>query len=205
MRSKDTKYSLSTDELELLSDPSFFIKKKQVTTKISELFGELESHYDSVCNEHASCLPEAVLKRRGKISRGENYKGLPYVILDFPATFTKEGVFAFRTLMWWGHPFSFTFHVAGIYLQQYASGLCDYLAVADENTAVCINAHQWEHHQEATNYIPVNEFLSVHKNSNDYFKNRGFMKLSKTVSLQNHEQLMLSKITERHYGRYKYC
>lgn len=190
MGSKDTKFSLNPEELQLLSDPSFFIKKKLVTAKIFKVFGELEAHYDEICKAHKFHLPETVLIRRGKISRGENYKGFPYVILDFPATFTKEGVFAYRTLLWWGNPFSFTFHIAGTYLEKYNDKLYDFLQNTNENVSVCINVNQWEHHQETTNYIPVKEFLTSSDNKQDYFKNRGFMKLSKTISLENHTQLI---------------
>jgi len=185
MGSKDTLFSLNREELLLLSDPSFFIKKKQVTQRIIDLFGILESEYDGIRQKYENILPVALLRRRGKISRGENYRGLPYVILDYPATFEKKGVFAFRTLMWWGHPFSFTFHLSGCYFDQYFEKLYADLDKSDPQMFICINENQWEHHQEQGNYMPLQTFLDSNDNTPDYFLTKSFLKLAKTVSLED--------------------
>ena len=58
-------------------------------------------------------LPEAVIQSSPKITRGENYQLLPYVILDYPRCFQKEQVFAIRTMFWWGKGISITLHVSG--------------------------------------------------------------------------------------------
>src|ERR1700743_3182070 len=50
-----------------------------------------------------------------KISRGENYRGLPWVMLDYPRVFGREDVLAIRTMFWWGHGFSVTLHLKGKY------------------------------------------------------------------------------------------
>jgi hypothetical protein len=189
MGSKDTNFSLNHEEVALLSDPSFFIRKKQVTCRIIDLFGELEAEYDLICKGFQKQLPQALLQRRGKISRGENYRGFPYVILDYPALFEKEGVFAYRTLMWWGHPFSFTFHISGKYFNQHGDAIIEALHHFDDTTFICINQAQWEHHHEITNYIPLNEFLSNSGNAGEVFHQKGFLKLSKTIPLEMHEQV----------------
>jgi hypothetical protein len=54
-----------------------------------------------------------------KISKGDQYKGLPWVMLDYPRVFGKEDVFAIRTMFWWGHCFSVTLHLKGKYLRLY--------------------------------------------------------------------------------------
>ena len=64
-------------------------------------------------------LPEEVLIQSPKISRGENYNGLPYVMLDYPRCFGKEDVFAMRTMFWWGNFFSITWHLKGKYSKEY--------------------------------------------------------------------------------------
>jgi hypothetical protein len=49
----------------------------------------------------------------GKISRGENYQLLPYIILDYPSYFSRNNIFAVRTMFWWGNFFSITLHLSG--------------------------------------------------------------------------------------------
>src|SRR5688572_27384845 len=117
MSPKDTKISLSNEDISLIHDTSFFERKRKIFVKISQVFGQLEEAYTNVVSKTPGTLPEEVISQKGKISRGENYRGLPYLILDYPRLFSKEGVFAFRTLFWWGHPFSFTIHISGIYLR----------------------------------------------------------------------------------------
>lgn len=195
MGSKDTKISLNHDHLTLLSDTSFFIQKRQVTERIIEMFGQLESEFALVIEKYAAALPEPVLRRRGKISRGENYRGLPYVILDYPAYFGKEGVFAFRSLLWWGHPLSFTFHLSGCYYDQYIDTFFAALPSFEKDFKICINHDQWEHHQEVTNFIPIHEFISGPGYSMDFFREKRFLKLSKTLPLQNHDALFESGVS----------
>ncbi|HQW24051.1 MAG TPA: hypothetical protein PLI47_12175, partial [Bacteroidia bacterium] len=60
-----------------------------------ELFGQLEVELKKVVS--ASGLQVDNLNvSSGKIFRGENYRGFPYVLLDCPRLFNRESVFAFR-------------------------------------------------------------------------------------------------------------
>ena len=44
-------------------------------------------------------IPETELKN-GRVFKGEYYRDLPFVTLDFPRIFEKENVFAYRTMFW---------------------------------------------------------------------------------------------------------
>lgn len=189
MGAKDTNFSLNSEELSFLSDTSFFSRKKLVTGKITEIFGALEVEYEGVALKYAAAVPDALFNRRGKISRGENYKGLPYIILDYPATFQKKGVFAFRTLMWWGHEFSFTFHLSGNYFDQYFEQLFSSLNEFENGTRICINTAQWEHHQQPDNYIELKTFLQSNENKPEFFTAKRFLKLSKVIPFTEHALL----------------
>ena len=190
MRSKDTKFRLNDSDIAFLSDESIFLKKQQVTEKIMALFGSLESDIQQVLPSYKSNLPATVLTKSGKISRGENYRGLPWMVLDCPATFGKDGVFAYRTLFWWSHPFSCTFHLSGKYLDQHLKNLSENLFSLDKSMMVCINTSQWEHHYEISNYIPLSEFLETITDPEKYFREKGFLKFSKTVNLEQHQNLL---------------
>lgn len=56
---------------------------------------------------------------KGQIAKGENYEGYPYVMLDFPKQFSKQSIFTFRTLFWYGHSLIFSMIVAGEHLEHY--------------------------------------------------------------------------------------
>jgi hypothetical protein len=92
-----------------------------------------------------------------KISKGENYLGLPYVMFDYPALFTKEKVFALRTMFWWGNFFSVTLHLSGLYKGMYAETLMDNLYVMEADVYLCVLDNEWQHHFESDNYLPLRD------------------------------------------------
>jgi hypothetical protein len=51
-----------------------------------------------------------------KISKGENYLGYPWVMMDYPRHFHQQkGHLALRVFFWWGHQFVILFQVSGQY------------------------------------------------------------------------------------------
>ena len=87
--------SLSAVELQLVTDPGWILTKNGIIQKVYDLFGSLSASYVALAKELA--VPEELLLMPPKISRGEQYKGLPYVMLDYPRCFGKEDVLAVRT------------------------------------------------------------------------------------------------------------
>ncbi|MFO0415353.1 MAG: hypothetical protein ACK50E_06835 [Bacteroidota bacterium] len=112
------KITLSALERKLISDPEWILAKNEVIQKVSSLFGELSGQFNS--NPLTLQLPEEVRSIPPKISKGEQYKGLPYLMLDYPRFFETEHVFAIRSFFWWGHFFSSTLHLKGRYSKMYA-------------------------------------------------------------------------------------
>src|SRR4051794_13074066 len=95
--------SLTTYEMKLVIDPQVLLAKNVIIQKVYHLFGELSETYKK---ELANAVPGFGSLIDPKTSRGENYRGLPYVILDFPRQFTKVDVLAVRSFFWWGNFFS---------------------------------------------------------------------------------------------------
>lgn len=96
---------LNKEELQLISDGDFLLRKREVSKKINKLLSECEAQLQPVVHQHLSFYPNEVLAKSGKISRGENYKGLPYLVLDFPRYSNDKKIFIYRTMFWWGHYF----------------------------------------------------------------------------------------------------
>jgi hypothetical protein len=114
---EQAKVSLSPFELKLVSDSQWILTKNGIIQKVYQLFGNLSEVYKT--DERLMLLPEAVKDIGPKISKGENYNGLPYVMLDYPRCFGKEDVFAIRSFFWWGKFFSITLQLKGVYKERY--------------------------------------------------------------------------------------
>ena len=126
-------------------------------------------------------FPEEVHAISPKISRGENYLGLPWLILDYPRYFEKQNIFAIRTMFWWGNFFSTTLQLSGKYKDLYEGAVINsYEEWNEHEFYFCIHEGQWHHHWERENYQPVKKI------SKDQFakeiKKRDFIKLAKKIS-----------------------
>ena len=174
-----TKIHLSKDEQELIENKEWILTKHAVINKVCLLFSEMHEVYKQIAtgNNMTSLFNNIT---NGKISKGENYIQLPYVILDYPALFSKEKVFAIRTLFWWGNFFSVSLHLSGkdFQLNKDFAGLKDFLK--EKDFFICVNENEWQHHFEPSNYLPVKEVDDI------YFRKilkKNFLKISKKIEL----------------------
>lgn len=145
-----TKVTLSAGELAIAADRDIILTKRVVMSCASELFSV---QIPFISSAFAAAISDDALKNAPpKISRGENYKGLPYVIMDYPALFSRDNVFALRTMFWWGNFFSITLHLSGRFMEQYAGAVLKNLSQAGNDVYVCTGEQEWEHHFEESNY-----------------------------------------------------
>lgn len=114
-----SKIQLSADEMQLVSNSAWILTKHRIIEKVYLLFGHLSDQMQVYLAERKQLLPSELFQLPPKISRGEQYEALPYVVLDYPRVFSKEDVFAVRSFFWWGHYFSITLHLKGKFLAQY--------------------------------------------------------------------------------------
>lgn len=148
---------LSERELEIVQDTKWILTKQQIIAKVFNLFNEQVPVIQQEIKESGCWLPAELLAAEPKISRGENYLGMPWVTLDYPAVFGKENIFALRTMFWWGNFISVTMHLSGSYKL-----LLRELTQLDLNKPgpelfICVNSNAWQHHFEPVNYIPVKD------------------------------------------------
>ena len=135
---------LSPEEMRLVTEPGWILTKNSIIRKTVELFAALSEEYRQMLSSPVS----------PKISKGENYQGLPYVMLDYPLLFGREDVLAIRTFFWWGHAFSVTLHLKGEHLQQYLPGLRRrWMQLAEAGFHVGVSDDEWRHDPE--NYRPI--------------------------------------------------
>lgn len=190
--------SLSAFEQQLVNDPAWILTKNRIIEKVYLLFGYLSERYRQTAS--VQNLPAAVTATAPKISKGENYEGLPYVMLDYPRCFGKEDVFAVRTFFWWGHYFSITLQLKGVYLQQYLPALLNNEKILRGNDVwMNVRNEEWQHHFRSNNMLLLNEHTET-------LQDKKVLKLAFLCSLKNWDeaetnltekfQLLVNAVTE---------
>jgi hypothetical protein len=181
------KIRLSPTEMEMVNDAELILTKNAILRKVADLLGVLQVNQQACMVSLAKGFPEKISGSSSKISKGENYKGLPYLILDYPRVFEHENIFAVRTMFWWGNFFSVTLHLSGNYKKAAEEKLISfYQSLPEKGYFVYINEEQWEHHFEGGNYVLLSE-LSQYDFEN-LVRERTFVKLTNKISLQQWDE-----------------
>jgi hypothetical protein len=181
MKRKRSKLILSAVERQVLGNKEFFYAKSAVTSKLMEALGELKASI--VGSEALSSLPfpAGTDVVTGKISKGENYLGLPYLILDFPRLFSPGELVAFRTMIWWGNFFSFTFLRSVRTEDEIKKVMTGLRSLRNRVVWICISDSPWHHHFAADNYRKLDQLRS--EDIEDAIRTAGFLKVAKKYPL----------------------
>jgi hypothetical protein len=142
--------------MDLMCNAGIILAKNKVLHGIRMLFEDLEGsllragYY--IDNEYL----KEVLQASPKISKGEQYLGLPYLVLDYPRAFDSLHIFAIRNLFWWGHEFSSTLHLAGKYKEELQASIeAAYPQLAKRGYYIGVSEDPWQHHFEEDNYAAI--------------------------------------------------
>jgi len=180
--SQQTKIALSAKERELVLNKEWILTKHIIIEKVYQLFGALALSMQEHIAQHAVLLPEEIRESNPKISKGENYRQLPYVMLDYPRHFTKRCTVAIRTLFWWGNFFSINLHLSGTVKEKMEPALNKNFGLLKQNGYwLCIHTDPWQHHFEEDNYVSLENYSAA-----DFaavLHRETFIKIAKRVSL----------------------
>jgi hypothetical protein len=167
--------ALTEYEMKLVIDGELLLSKNKVIQKVCALFGGLNVLYQEIV------ISENLSRENfnaPKISKGENYNGLPYVILDYPRQFGKVDVFAVRTFFWWGNFFSITLQLGGQYKDNYLQKIKNAIETnLLESWYISRSKDPWQHHFESDNY----ELLQPGKEYD--VDNQAYLKMAKKIPL----------------------
>jgi hypothetical protein len=142
------KLRLSPEELKLVSDPGIILTKNAIIEKVFFLFGALADDFRNMTD-----LPGDIATIAPKIAKGENYLGLPYVMLDYPRYFSADDIMAIRCFFWWGNFFSITLHLKGIYSEMCSTAIQrSYEKLSALGYSLAISEDEWHHHFGTDNY-----------------------------------------------------
>lgn len=175
---------LTKEELRMIKDQECLRIKNSITAKVNELLSETWDSLKKIHKDEKLHFPDQNSITSGKISKGENYLGLPYQLLDYPAIFTSKNVFAFRTMFWWGNFFSVTLHLQGTSLKFYRDKIIENINLLDnQNIFIGIGETPWDYHYEPNNYEPLSKDHSI------FMEKCKFIKLSKKIELEKWQEL----------------
>jgi hypothetical protein len=173
---------LSQKELEYLQNTDFLLTKSQITQKLTAALGQVQGNLKKFILDNHLILPQTLDYQVGKISKGEKYRDLPYLVLDFPKLFKPKQIWAFRTMVWWGNFASCTLHLQGEIWQNYQAHFSQNCQILHhQGVYLGINAEPWEYHFEKDNYImwdDLNDFERL-----EIIKNHPFLKISRQLPI----------------------
>ncbi len=192
-----SKILLSAEELNLAENSEWILTKNRIIQKIISLFAQLAGSFQENTFAYKQFLPPELFDLSPKISRGEQHRGLPYVMLDYPRIFSKENVFAIRSFFWWGNFFSLTLHLKGNYKDQFERNIKEHGSLlAQKNFFISIGEDEWRQDFEEDNYLPLNSTNGVLLNK--YFSGKDFLKLAVKWPLRSSNEM--EPILEDHHA-----
>ena len=120
--------AFSDEEFAALENTQFFEAKTAATARMKGVFEELREALRPELPPNGWLCAGAVDTARGQLTTGEDYLGLPYVVLDFPKCFSREEFLTMRTLFWWGHYVAYALIMQGAWLAAAVERVAESLA-----------------------------------------------------------------------------
>lgn len=175
---------LNSDELMLLQDANVLRIKNSALDKVFNILASAMEDLKTVAPNYSKVVPEAAILFHGKVSRGENHLGLPYQVLDYPATFALDDIFAFRTMVWWGNFYSCTLHIQGKHLFSLKEIILNNVnSISKSGIYVSCGDSPWNYDYNKENYKLASELETID------LDDRFFLKLSQKFELEDLHRL----------------
>ena len=170
-------------EVNYFQNTDFLKTKRSIITGFIQLFENIQLDLLDLINSGNFQLPNDVITKSGKITKGENYKGLPFVVLDCPGFFTKNDIFAYRTIFWWGNYLSNHFLLKGSYLDHYRERFAkSWLLLKGEKVYLDLSDDPWNHDLSTREYVGIDQLGK--KKFEAILQRPGFLKLSWRMELE---------------------
>jgi hypothetical protein len=172
---EEAKIQFSRSEMELMNNADIILTKNLVLRKIKGLLEGLQNQLVYEVQKNSGIYDHPIFEPPPKISRGENYMGLPYLVLDYPRQFDSVNIFALRTMFWWGHFFSSTLQLSGDYKTEFTPRIEEaYESLAKHKYYISVHEDPWVHHFDEDNYRRIDglgkEAFVAYCHQYDYIK-----------------------------------
>lgn len=141
---------------------------------------DFQEQISALLHSSETVLPIKLSKLPGKVTKGNNHKGFPFQVSDFPSSLSNTHTFSFRSVIWYAHHFSFSLILSG---EMKAKFSIDFKGLSDKGYSILLSENIWEtdlYHEPHLNLNPRN----FHE-AQMLFSKRDKFKIFKTFSL-NH-------------------
>ena len=172
----------SAPELDLMHDAELMRARRSILSKIQELLAAVQHGLESASMWEDLPFAAEAKTAGAKISKGDNYLGMPYLVLDYPRCYGTREVFAYRVMFWWGHEFSAFLHLKGQSLNLLGTKLqTRWTRLQQSGFLVSSSDNEWVQHAAPEHYAEASllsgpEVLSL--------KDRSFLKMGRTLPLE---------------------
>lgn len=171
---------------QIMQDTEFLLQKREVILKVEQLWLHLQKKISAKTAYIAAAENALGIEfQPAKITKGENYLGLPYVVCDHPRYFKKEDIFTFRSMFWWGNFFSFSVFVLGEPLENIRTKISLQKLLKIENAYIGTGKNTWQYEYSPDNYTLINEIGSAR--ASEIISAHPFMKLSVKIPVTSSE------------------
>lgn len=135
-----------------MQNAEVILTKNRVLEKMRTLLAEVQDKQTEFAGKNN--LNSRIFNVSAKISKGENYLGLPYLMLDYPRQSSENNFFFIRTMFWWGRFFSCTLHLANSSKKNFKERIIESYPQL-KNFYISVSDDQWAHHLEETHYQKI--------------------------------------------------
>lgn len=187
--SKDTNLPFSEEELAVFSDTQLIDTKLRIMGKAESKLADVYSLLQKRSVDWD--LETEYLKSPGKISKGENHRGYPYLVLDYPRNLSAQSGISMRTLIWWGHHIMITLHVHGACYDRFLRHLFRSQEILAESGFMALSSgDQWsndpeDYHSLGAMNMSFEEYLKNEIESRGLFRLAQFRKLTELNDLSS--------------------
>lgn len=167
-----SKVTLSAQEWALVEDPTIILTKNLVIEKVYALFAQAATSYQKILADLPEVQQGDWLHMAPKISKGEKYNDLPWVMLDYPRQFALNDTRAIRSFFGWGSKFSIHLILQGLSRDQWLSKARYWIDTAHPDWMIDLSDDPWQHHPDTQRCVPL------YKMNEQELKLRPFIKYS---------------------------
>lgn len=168
---------LTNHQLKLAEDTSYPLTKILIMDQFTSLFAECAQYLQSYPFQFGSVQ---LVESEYKITKGENFKGLPYLVLDYPKIQSKSFPVLMRTIFWWGKYFSLNMYLHDDLNIAFKPNWKQNELIND--VKILMSDDLWQHDLEEMDYEHISK-VDINKKQSNY------LKLCKTVPINAYGDL----------------
>lgn len=150
-----SKVTLSPQEWALVQDPAIILTKNLVIEKVYALLGQVALAYREITTELPAAYQGDWLQWTPKISRGEKYRELPWVMLDYPRQYSVQDTHAIRSFFGWGSEFSIHLILQGESRDRWFNNARHWIETAQPEWMIDMSDDPWQHHRDEQRCVPL--------------------------------------------------